>query len=96
MKVFAFIFAREGSKGIKNKNIKVFYKKPLIAHTIQLAKKIKFIQDLYVSTDCPKIKRISIKYGIKVIDRPKKLATDTSPELLSWKHAINFLEKKKN
>ena len=95
MRVFAFIFARKGSKGIKNKNIKVFYRKPLIAHTIQLAKSIKFIQDLYVSTDCPKIKRISIKYGIKVIDRPRRLATDISSELLSWKHAINFLEKKK-
>ena len=37
MKNIAFIFARGGSKGIKNKNILKFDDKPLIAHTIESA-----------------------------------------------------------
>lgn len=94
MKTIAFIFARGGSKGIKNKNIKLFLGKPLIFYTIKLAKKNRHIDDVYVSTDCSKIKKISIRYGAKVIDRPKYLAKDNSPEILSWKHAINFLKKK--
>ena len=38
---YAFIFARGGSKGLKNKNIKLFNGKPLIYYSINLAKKIK-------------------------------------------------------
>ena len=37
---YAFIFARGGSKGIKNKNIKLFNGKPLIYYSIKMAKKI--------------------------------------------------------
>lgn len=95
MSTIAFIFARGGSKGIKNKNLKNFLGEPLIAHTIKLAKKNKNIQDVYVSTDSTKIKEISMNYGAKIINRPNSLATDTSPEFESWKHAIKCLEKKK-
>ena len=41
MKIYAFIFARGGSKGIKKKNIVKLNRKPLILHTIHLAKKLK-------------------------------------------------------
>ena len=36
----AIICARSGSKGIKNKNVKLLNGKPLIAWSIELAKKI--------------------------------------------------------
>ena len=39
--VFAFIFARGGSKGLKDKNLYEIGGKPLIAHSILAAKKIK-------------------------------------------------------
>ena len=39
--IWAFIPARSGSKGIKNKNIIKLNNKPLIAHSIEHAKKIK-------------------------------------------------------
>ena len=39
--VIALIPARGGSKGIKNKNIKLLNGKPLIYYTIMAAKKIK-------------------------------------------------------
>ncbi len=91
MKTIALIFARGGSKGIKNKNIKPFGGIPLIAHSINLAKTIKEVSEIYVSTDSAEIKSISLKYGAKVIDRPKELAKDDTPELLAWKHSVNFL-----
>ena len=47
----AFIFARGGSKGLKNKNVKMFNGKLLIFYSINIAKKIKLIDDVYVSTD---------------------------------------------
>ena len=41
MKILGMIPAREGSKGIKNKNLVKFKGKPLIYHSIKIAKKIK-------------------------------------------------------
>ena len=46
MNVLCTICARGGSKGLKNKNILLFKKMPLISHTIKIAKKIKFFQKL--------------------------------------------------
>ena len=87
----AFIFARGGSKGLKDKNILQIGDKPLIAHSIDLSKKIKEIDKIFVSTDSDKIANIGEKYGAQIIERPKELALDNSPEWLSWQHAINFL-----
>ena len=93
MKTIAFIFARGGSKGLKDKNIKIFGEIPLIAHAINLAKRIKEVTEIYVSTDSKEIKAISLDYGAKIIDRPEELARDDTPEILAWKHAINHLNE---
>jgi len=90
-----FIFARGGSKEIKNKNIIKIKGIPLIEYTINFAKKFK-IKNIFISTDSEKIKIIAKKNKTIVIDRPKKLATDNSPEINSWKHAINWYENKFN
>ncbi len=96
MKFNVLICARGGSKGLKNKNIKFFAGKPLIYWTISLAKKLKEVDEIFVSTDSNKIANISKKYGAKVpFMRPKKLASDSSSEWLSWRHALNYFKKKK-
>ena len=46
MKIYAIICARGGSKGIKNKNIKLFCGKPLISYSIKSAIKNKLIKKL--------------------------------------------------
>ena len=92
-KIFSFIFARGGSKGVKNKNIVKINKKPLIYYSIQIAKKISK-DNVYVSTDCKKISNLSQKYGAKVINRPSIISGDNSPERDAWIHAIKFLKKK--
>ena len=58
-KVLAIIPARAGSKGLKNKNIKLLNGKPLIAYTIMEAKKSKLISNIVVSTDSDEIASIS-------------------------------------
>ena len=55
----AIIFARGGSKGIKNKNITILAGKPLIAHTIECGYNSRYISDIFVSTDCLEIAKIS-------------------------------------
>ena len=59
MNMLTLICARGNSKGIKNKNIKIFNKKPLIYYSIQQALKSKYIKEVFVSTDSKKIAKIS-------------------------------------
>lgn len=97
MNIVAFIFARGGSKGLKNKNLLKFRNKSLLGNAILHAKKSKLIKKIFVSTDSLKIKKEAIKYkAIVPFLRPKKLASDKSPEIDSWKHAVNFLNQKLN
>lgn len=93
MKTVAFIFARGGSKGLPGKNIKPLNGKPLLQYSIETAKKIMQISEIFVSTDCAEIAAVAIKNGVKVINRPAYLATDTSPEWLSWRHAIEYVSE---
>lgn len=91
-KVVGAIFARGGSKGLANKNIMDFGGKPLIAHAIEHALSVKQISRVVVSTDSNEIASIAREYGADVpFMRPNHLATDDSPEWLSWRHLINFI-----
>lgn len=93
MNIVAFIFARGGSKGLHNKNIKIFNGKPLIAWAIEHAKLINRISRVIVSTDSEEIAKTARLFGAEVpFIRPKELATDESPEWLSWQHALEFLK----
>lgn len=92
--VVGFIFARSGSKGIIDKNIKLFDKIPLIAHSINIGMKCPSIDQIIVSTDCQKIAEIATEYGAEVpFIRPKELAQDSSKELDAWKHSIKEYKK---
>ena len=63
MNTVAFIFARGGSKGLLEKNIRLFFDKPLIAHTITQAIESNLFSDIVVSTDSAEIAEISKNYG---------------------------------
>lgn len=91
-KTYAFIFARGGSKGLPRKNVLRLAGVPLVAHSITMAQNIQRVSKIYVSTDDSEIKQIAEEYGAFVIDRPAHLCTDTSPELLSWRHAVEYVE----
>jgi N-acylneuraminate cytidylyltransferase len=93
MSIVAFIFARGGSKGLPDKNIKILNGKPLLALSIEHAKLVKRVDRVIVSTDSEEIAKIAREYGAEVpFIRPKELATDDSPEWLSWQHGLKYLE----
>lgn len=83
-----FIFARGGSKGLPGKNIMKFGDRTLLEHSIKIAKTFVPLDEIYVSTDCEKIKEIARTSNVSIIDRPADLASDSSPEWLSWQHGI--------
>ena len=93
-KITCLICARGGSKGLRNKNIKKFHGKPLIAWTFKIAKSINKFSNIILSTDSVKIANIAKKNGLQVpFLRPKNLAKDNSKELDVWKHALKYLKK---
>jgi CMP-N-acetylneuraminic acid synthetase len=93
MKTIAIIPARGGSKRLPNKNVLSLGGIPLIAHSILHAQKNSaFIDDIYVSTDDAAIKKISLEYGVKVIDRPENLSGDFEPTVSALRHVLESIE----
>ena len=86
-----FIFARGGSKGLLTRTSARFAK-PLIQWTIELAFSMAWVDRVIVSTDSQAIGSVASSCGADVpFMRPKNLASDTSPEWLSWRHALEYL-----
>ena len=93
MKNIAIIIARSGSKGLKDKNIRLLNGKPLMAYTIETALKSKCFDTVMVSTDSKKYADIARKYGAEVpFLRSKETSKDsTSP----WDVVKEVLEQYK-
>lgn len=90
-KVYAFVFARGGSKGLPRKNALKLGGIPLIGHSIMQAKMVSAISKVYVSTDDSELSQIAKDFGAEVIERPSELASDASAELDAWRHAVQHL-----
>jgi len=82
MKSLAIIPARSGSKGLKDKNIKPFVGKPLLAYTILAAKESQCFDEIMVSTDSGKYAAIAKEYGASVPFL--RSARTSSDEASSW------------
>ncbi|WP_036214779.1 cytidylyltransferase domain-containing protein [Lysinibacillus sphaericus] len=87
--ILAIIPARGGSKGVPRKNIRDLAGKPLIAWTIEEAKKSKYISRLILSSEDEEIIDIAKHYGCEVpFVRPRELAQDATPGIDPVLHAI--------
>lgn len=92
-RILAIIPARGGSKGIKNKNIRLLNKKPLITYSIDVAKLCSYIDYILVTTDSEKIADISKTAGASVpFIRPEYLASDNAKTIDVLIHAIEVLK----
>lgn len=92
VKIIAIIPARGGSKGLPRKNIIPLGGKPLISHSIEVAKKSKLIERVFVTTDDEEIANVAKKYGAEVpFIRPAELAQDDTPPGPVLDHVLKFL-----
>ena len=90
----AIIPARGGSKRIPKKNIKEFSGKPIIAWSIEAAKKCKMFDRIIVSTDDYEIASIAKQHGADVpFMRPKHLADDYTGTSAVVKDVIQNIHK---
>lgn len=93
-RIIAIIPARSGSKGLKDKNIKLLNGKPLIAYSIEAAFDSGLFDIIHVSTDSEKYAKLAREYGADVpFLRDKKNAGDTSS---SWDVVREVIKKYAN
>lgn len=91
MNNLAIIPARSGSKGLKDKNIKLLNGKPLIAYSIEAAEQSGIYSHILVSTDSETYGEIAIKYGAEVpFYRSEENASDVAS---SWDVVKEVLRK---
>lgn len=89
----ALIPARGGSKGIPHKNIMNINNKPLIAYSIEAAKKSKYIDYILVSTDHKEIQQVALSFGANVpFLRPEEISNDSAKSIDVVIHAVDFLK----
>ncbi|MDV6236872.1 acylneuraminate cytidylyltransferase family protein [Leptospira ellisii] len=95
--MLAVIPARGGSKGLPGKNVRPLLGKPLIAYTIEAAKRSKEITRIVISTDDVDIADVAVSYGAELpFMRPAELATDTALGVDNYIYTIDRLEKEGN
>jgi len=87
----AIIPARGGSKRLPHKNILDLSGKPLIAWTIEAAKKSQYLDTIVVSSDDEEILEISTRFGAETLKRPEILSNDAATTFDALKHAIDHL-----
>lgn len=93
----AIIPCRIGSKRIKKKNIKEFYGKPIIIHTINNIIQSKIFGKIIVSSDSLMVRNILIKHKqILFHKRPKKYSEDNSSTVDAIKSCILDMKIFKN
>lgn len=94
MKNIAIIPARSGSKGLKDKNIKLLSGIPLLGYSIKAAQESKQFDKIFVSTDSEEYADIAEKYGADAsFLRTEKNSGDT---VGSWDVVREVIERFEN
>jgi CMP-N,N'-diacetyllegionaminic acid synthase len=97
MSLLITLCARGGSKGIPGKNIKLINGKPLLAYSIETARKFSSLCSAVIalSTDDDRIKEVAAQYGITTTyERPSQFATDNAGKADAIDDLLRFEEKK--
>ena len=94
----AILVGRKGSKGFPGKNTYEVMGRPLCYYPSEVARKIKLIDQIYFSTDCPKMKNFAQEKKYKIIDRPVELSQSHSNPEEVFLHAYEqiLIEEKIN
>ena len=94
--IVALMIGRAGSRGLPGKNTRKILGKSLCEFPLIACKKSKYIDKIFVSTDCPVIKKKSKKYNVEFIKRPKRLSNNTALGDHAYEHGYFAIKKKLN
>lgn len=93
-KILALVLARGGSKRLPKKNLMELGGKPLIAWSIEAAKKSKYIDEVVFSSESMELIKVAKEYGAQVpFVRPAELAEDETKSIDVITHAIDNIDE---
>src|SRR3989338_3472071 len=92
--VSALLIGRKGSIGFPGKNIYPILRKPLAQYPMEAAKNAKLVNAVYISTDCGQLMALAKKCGVKIIKRPKFLATKKALGEHAFVHGYQEITKR--
>lgn len=75
MTVAALLLGRGGSSGFPGKNLYPVLGRPLMAYPLIAARRSRWVNRIYVSTDSESIIAVGRRYGAEIIVRPPELCT---------------------
>ena len=91
----ALIPARQGSKRVPGKNVRLLGAHPVMAYTIAAALESGVFESAIVSTDSEEIASIARHYGAEVpFLRPRQFAGDTSPDIEWLEYTMAELKRR--
>lgn len=94
LEILGLVPAREGSKGIPGKNLRLLAGKSLVARAVESGLQSRFLTRLVLSTDSSAIAEEGKKAGAGVpFLRPAELASDQTPTFEVVLHALCWLEQ---
>lgn len=95
--VLALIPARGGSKSVPRKNVRTVGGRPLIAWSIEPARRSSRISRIVVTTDDQEIAEVARRWGAETpFMRPAELAGDRSTDIQYHEHALRALAAAEN
>ncbi len=92
MKTLAVIIARAGSKGLANKSMQPLAGRAVIEWTLEHALGCKRVDQVVLSSDCPRIRALGRDYGVTSYPRPADRATDTATIDDGARHGVECWE----
>lgn len=88
MRILTVIPARSGSKGLPGKNLRPLAGKPLVAHSIDVARACPFLSEVVVTSDSEEIGNVAKSHGAIFVRRPDELAQDGTPMEPVLRHCL--------
>lgn len=76
--IAALLLGRKGSVGFPGKNLYPLLGRPLVLYPMLAGLRAKFVDRVYVSTDCEEIMAVARAHGAEVIVRPPELCSKTA------------------
>jgi len=91
-RTLAVIAARGGSKGIPHKNLLPLCGKPLVAWSVEQARRARGVTEVAVSSDSDEILAVAERHGAIGVKRPPAISGDTASSESAWLHALEARE----
>src|SRR5438034_4515315 len=89
--IAALLLGREGSTGFPGKNTFPVLGRPMMVYPILAAKHAKYVDEVFVSTNSGRIKKIAADLGASIIDRPAELATKEALGEDAYAHGYHYI-----